>query len=173
MTDFDKILLAVIAVGALTGLWRGLLKEAVGTFGLLLAAIIANLFSPQGISLVQGWFSSERVAGIVVWIVTFILAMILLSWLAHLLGQVLKAASLSWTNRLAGAAFGAIKFSLICALAITAIQMVSSIMPALSIQAYVEQSQIVPVLHQIVGLVMPWVSEHILNPAIELLKQTA
>ncbi len=171
MIDFDKILLAVIAVGALTGLYRGLLKEAVGTFGLLLAAVIANLVSPYGLAYAQGWFSSERIAGIAVWVVTFILAMLVLGWTAHLLGKVLEAASLSWTNRLAGGVFGALKFALFCALAISGIQMVSSVIPALSIQSYVEQSQIVPLLHQVVAVVMPWVSEHILTPALELLKQ--
>lgn len=171
MTDFDKILLAVIAIGAIAGMWRGFLKEVVGTFGLLLAAIIANLASPNVITYAHDWFSSDRVAGLAAWIVSFIVSMVVLGWLAHLLGKVLEAASLSWTNRLAGGVFGAIKFSLFCALVISGIQMLSSVLPALSIQSYVEESQIVPLLHKVVEIVMPWVSEHVLNPALELLKK--
>lgn len=170
MADFDKILLAVIAIGALAGLYRGLLKEAVGTFGLVLAAVAANLLSPLGMSYVNGWFDSQRVAAFVVWAVLFIFTMIVLGWIAHLLGKVLEAASLGWANRLAGGAFGAVKFMLIVTLLISVIQVLSTVMPALSIQSYVEQSQIVPVMHQLVGLIMPWVNEHVLNPALEILK---
>lgn len=171
LSDFDKILLVVIAVGAIVGLWRGFLREVVGTFGLLLAAIIANLATPYGLPHAAAWFSNEHVVGLLVWVVLFVVAMVVLGWIAHLIGKVLKAAMLSWTNRLAGAIFGAIKYALFLAVAITAVQSVSTLLPALSIQTYVEESQIVPLLHNIVSVVMPWVSENVLNPALEMLKK--
>lgn len=170
MILFDKILLAVIALGAVMGLFRGFLREAVSTFGLLLAAIIANLAIPYGLGYVGHWFSSQHTASIVLWVFFFVLVMLLLTGLAKMLGEVLSSASLGWTNRLAGGAFGAIKVALLSALLISAAQVFSSMVPALSIQEYVAKSQIVPVLHQVVGLVMPWVTEHILNPALEMLR---
>lgn len=172
MSDFDKIILAVIGVGAIIGLCRGLLKELVGTFGILLAAISANLLSARCLPFASGWFSSPQVAGVFVWVVLFILSMIVLGWIARLLDDVLDTASLGCINRLAGGIFGAVKVALFCALALSGIQMLSTVIPDLSIQSYVEESQMVPLLHQVVAWVMPWVTENILQPALEILKQT-
>lgn len=169
MNDFDKIILAVIAVGALVGLFRGFLKEAVGTFGLLFAAVIANLVSPYALPLVLGWFDHQHLAATFVWVVLFIIAVFILWRVASLVDKVMSSVSLGWVNRVAGAVFGGVKYALLCTLVISIIQVISTVLPALSIQSYVEQSQIVPLLHQVVALVMPWVSEHILNPALGLL----
>lgn len=172
MSNFDLILLALIAAGAVMGLFRGFLKEVVGTFGLLIAAIMANLASPYGMEYAGDLVGDGRGASMLVWVVTFILAMIVLGWVAHLLDKVLSSASLGWLNRLAGGVFGGLKFALICSLLIYLLQVACSFIKGLSIQEQIEQSTIVPLLNDIVSIVMPWVSEHILNPAVELLKNT-
>ena len=173
MTNFDIILLAVIAIGAVVGLFRGLVKEAVSTFGIFLAAIIANLASPMGEEYLGSWFDRHSSGALLAWVVTFIVALIALFFVSRLVDKMLDGLTLGWVNRLAGCLFGGLKYAFICALVISGIQMISSILPALSIQEYVEQSQIVPILYQVIGVVMPWFSNHLLNPALELLRHPA
>lgn len=173
MTNFDILLIAVMAVGLIVGLFRGLVREAVSTFGILMAAIIANLASPLGEEYLGSWFDTHTTGAFLAWVVTFIVALVALFLLSRVVDKLLKGLSLGWANRLAGGLFGALKYALICALVISGIQMLSSILPALSIQEYVEQSQIVPLLHQVIGMVMPWFSDHLLNPALELLRHPA
>lgn len=171
MNTLDQVILVIILVGAVSGLFRGFLKEIVGTIGILLAAIVANLVSPYTIPYVGGWISNETLAAIVVWIIVFVLAMFLMSQVATLLATLLKAASLGWVNRIAGAAFAAIKYCLIIALVISLLEIVCAHVDGLKIAEYLDGSELVPRLHDLVDIIMPWCSEHILSPALELLKK--
>ena len=171
MNFLDQVIILFIIVGAVIGLFRGFFKEIVGTIGLLAAAIVANLVSPYTIPYIGGWIDNETFAAILVWVIVFIATMFIMSQIAVLLSKVMKAASIGWVNKIAGALFAAIKFCLIAALIISVIEIVCSKVDGLPIAEYIEGSQMVPQLHDLVDIIMPWCSEHILNPAVELLKK--
>jgi len=171
MNQLDQVIIVFIIVGAVIGLFRGFFKEIVGTIGLLLAAIAANYISPFSIPLIGTLIDSEVVAAIVVWIVVFIIAMLFMKGVAYLLDETMKAISMGWLNRLAGALFGALKYCLLAALAISIIEVVCAHVDGLKVASYLEGSQIVPWLHDMVDIIMPWASEHILSPALEMLKK--
>lgn len=171
MNELDIVILVFIAIGALVGLFRGFFKEIVGTIGILVAAIVANFVSPYTIPYFGGWIGNENIAAIVVWAIVFVLAMFLMSKVAYLLSRILKAAQLGWLNRLAGGAFAAIKYCLIAALVISLLEIICSHVEGLKITDYLHGSQVVPMLHDAVDIIMPWCSEHILTPALEMLKK--
>ena len=171
MNDLDYLILIILAIGVCIGLYRGFLKEAVGTLGLVLAAMAANFVSPYARPRLNEWVESETIAAVVVWLVTFLLAMFLLNKAAYLLGRVLRSVQLSWVNRLAGGLFGGIKYTLIIALSLMIVEFVCAHVDGLKVQTYLSGSRLVPVVHQVVDIVMPWASEHILDPALEMLKE--
>lgn len=170
LNDLDKILLIFVGIGACIGLYRGLIKEVVGTIGVVLAAIIANIISPYAMPHLGQMMDNATLAAIIVWIVIFFMCMFLMHRIAYLLGRIMRSIDLNWLNRLAGGLFGAIKFCLIAALAISVIEIACANVEGLKIQPYLEGSQCVPLIHQLVDVLMPWISQHILSPALEMLK---
>ena len=87
MNIFDILILAFLVIGISVGLYRGFFKELVGTVGLLLSAIVANLVSPYAKPWLGDMITDELVASVVVWIVTFLLVLFVMNRLAWLLGK--------------------------------------------------------------------------------------
>lgn len=170
MNDVDLIILFVVGIGVCIGLYRGFFREAVGTIGLLLAAIAANFVSPYARPFVGKVVESETLSAIIIWVLLFLLSLFLLYQLAKLLTKLMKSIQLSWANRLAGGLFGGIKYCLIVALVVSVIEVICAHVEGLRIQSYIESSTIIPLLHQLVDVVTPWASQHILSPALEMLK---
>lgn len=170
MNDLDKIILLIVGVGACIGFSRGFFKEAVGTVGLVLAAIAANFVSPYAHPHLGSWIESETLSAIIIWVVVFVLAMFLLKKISYLMTRIMKSIQLGWVNRLAGGLFGVIKYCLIVTLAISIIEVVCAHVSGLKVQGYLDGSMLVPQLHQLVGIITPWTSEHILGPALQMLK---
>lgn len=171
MNDLDILLLVFVGIGAWIGIYRGFFKEVVGTLGLLIASIAANFLSPYALPHLGQMMDNATLAAIIVWVVIFVLSIFLMRRVAYLLGRIMKSIDLNWLNRLAGGAFGGIKFCLIAALAISVIEVACANVEGLKIQPYLQGSQLVPYIHDLVNIVMPWASEHILTPALEMLRK--
>ena len=171
LNELDIIILAFIGIGACIGLFRGFFREIVGTIGILLAAIAANLLSPFVAPKLGDWVDNATVSAIIIWVVIFLITMFVMHRIAYLLQKMMRAIELGWLNRLAGGLFGAIKYVLIAALAISVIEVACSYVQGLKIQPYLQGSSLVPIIHQVVDVVMPWASEHILTPALEMLRK--
>ncbi len=169
--DLDIVILIFIGIGACIGLFRGFFKEVVGTIGLVLAAIAANYISPYAQPHLGQMMDNVTLASIIVWVVIFVLCMFLLQRIAYLLQRVMRSIDLSWLNRLAGGVFGAVKHGLIAALAISVIEVACANVEGLRIQSYLQGSKLVPEVHRLVDTVMPWAYQHILSPALEMLKE--
>lgn len=170
MCIVDKVILILLGIGAISGLFRGLFKEVVGTIGLVVAAIAANQAAPYLQPYASSVITNENICNFFVWLLTFILVMLLLTWLAGLLEKLTDTIQLSWLNRLAGAAFGTIKCGLILSLLFSLLEALLAHLPLFDLSTYVGPSVIVPYLHQLFDVVAPWASQHILAPALELLK---
>lgn len=171
MNIFDILILAFLAIGASVGLYRGFFKEFVGTVGLLIAAIVANIASPYAKPWLGDLITDELVSSVIVWIVIFLLLLFVMNRVAWLLGKVFTSLNIGWVNRMAGALFAIIKYALIAALVISALEFAAAHVENLKFVEPMGQSRIIPVLHQIVDVVMPWFSENILSPALEMFKK--
>lgn len=171
MNNLDYVIIAFIGIGACIGLFRGFFKEVAGTIGFLLAAIAANYLSPYATPHLGEVMDNATLAAIIVWVVIFLATAFLVNRIAYLLQRMMSAIALGWLNRLAGGFFGAIKYCLIAALAISVIEVACAYVDGLKIQPYLKDSQLVPMIHQVVDMVMPWASQHILTPALEMLRK--
>ena len=101
MATFDLIVIAVLALSAAIGAWRGLVGEALALVAWILALVAAWFFGSQvGAALFAGVKEPAfRTAfGFGVTIVSVLVGMALIKWLAR---GLLKALGLSLTDRLA------------------------------------------------------------------------
>ena len=106
MNGFDMILLAAMGILVVVGLVKGLVRILVGFGALIAAFVVASMFH-QPLADRFGMFDlSVGILRLLCYIMIFIAVMLTGSVLAFLLRKVLKAAMLSWADRLAGAALG-------------------------------------------------------------------
>src|SRR4051812_29900991 len=106
MAWLDYAALAVIAISAAWGAWRGLVREVVSLAGWVLAFVAANLLAgPAGDALPES-LGSPDVRVIVAFIGIFIVALALATMVALLLRKMLKAAGLGGLDRTLGCIFG-------------------------------------------------------------------
>lgn len=169
MNIFDIIILVFLILGAAFGLYHGFFKEFVGTIGLLIAAIAANIGSPYAKPWLESLIHDPLVLSVVVWVSIFIVMMLVMNGIAVLLGKLFETMSIGWMNRLAGALFGIIKYTMVAALLLCLYELIAANFELLRFEE-IKSSQMVPWLHKIVDIVMPWFTDNILHPALALFK---
>jgi membrane protein required for colicin V production len=114
LTTIDYILLAPIIFGLCFGAYRGLFKELVALFCVILGICAVRYFGTLCADfLVAKIEMSPSSAMAISSIVVFIAAVIGLNILANMLTKLFKVMKLNWLNRLAGMFFGGFKWVLI------------------------------------------------------------
>jgi membrane protein required for colicin V production len=169
MNYVDIALLAFVAVGALMGLLRGFVREIISTIGILLAAIIANLVSPVADPYLSRWGNECSTAAAIIWVVIFLLVLFVLRKLTFIITRLLKTVMLGGINKLLGALFGALKYLLIACLVVSLLEFVCTKFPETNLAAQLQQSRLVPYIHDIVGYLSPYIDEYIVTPTRNLL----
>ncbi len=109
MTYVDGIVLAVLAVSALVGLVRGLVREVLGLAAWVLAAWGSIRLYPLLAPTMHGWFGDGTVADVVAYGVGFIGLLIVFSILANLAARVVQVSALGGLDRTLGGAFGVLR----------------------------------------------------------------
>ncbi|MBO6012550.1 MAG: CvpA family protein [Bacteroidales bacterium] len=167
MNIYDILILAFLAIGICIGLYRGFFKELVDTVGLFVAALVANWLCPYAKPYLITTITDDLVCSVVVWVVIFLLLLFVMNRLAWLLGKLMKSLCIGWLNRIGGGLFAFIKYSLIAALVVAVLEFSAAHVEGLKFVEPMKESQLIPYLHRLVGVVMPWVTDHIL-PALHL-----
>ena len=101
MSLLDISIITVLSVGALRGLFRGLIKEVATLTAIILGGWLAYSFH-LSFSVLLNPFMPQPAARVV----AFVLLLLLVGFVAHLAGnlltKVVKLALLGWVNRIAG-----------------------------------------------------------------------
>jgi membrane protein required for colicin V production len=122
LITYDYLLLAPIIFGLCFGLYRGLFKELVAFFCVVLGIVAVRYFGAICADfLVEKLAMSPSSAMAVSSIVIFIAAVIVLNILANMLTKLFKAMKINWLNRLAGMFFGGFKWVLILSIVLNII----------------------------------------------------
>lgn len=112
MSLLDIVILTVLALGALRGLLRGLIKEAAALTALLMGGWLAFRYHEKAAVLLH-----DILPPVAARMIAFVLLLILVGLIAHLLGNLLtsliKLALLGWVNRLGGIAVGCLEGALV------------------------------------------------------------
>ncbi len=106
MNGFDIVLLASMGILVVVGLMKGLVRILVGFGALIAAFLVASMFHEPLADRLGLFDLPVGVLRLICYLLIFIAVMLAGSLLAFLIRKLVKAAMLSWADRLAGAAVG-------------------------------------------------------------------
>ena len=109
MSWLDIAILAVIALSALFGVTRGLVREALSLGGWVLATWVALEFSPRLSDAMVSAISIVSLRFFLAFVLLFIVTLVLAAIVSHLISQTVRKSSLSGTDRALGGLFGVMR----------------------------------------------------------------
>jgi membrane protein required for colicin V production len=107
MNLVDLAVLAIVAISALLGLSRGLVRELLGLGAWLFSGYLAVTYAPVVEPYAQRAIGNPDLAGPAAYGVTFVVTLIVLSLLANLVGRMVRFSMLGGLDRSLGLVFGA------------------------------------------------------------------
>ncbi len=163
LTPLDWLLVLVLVWSVVLAFVRGLLRELAALAGLVVGLLVATRYYPPFAGWLGAWISSPMAADAV----AFFLLLAGVGLLAAVLGRVLRrsasAIGLGLPDRVAGAAFGAIRGALLGLLIVLTAQSLSPRLPA------VRDSRIAPgllsAIHRVSFLVPQALQSRIVSQA--------
>ena len=106
MNTVDGVILLVVAISAMFGFLRGLVREVLGLAAWIGAAVVAAYFFPQLDAIAGRYISNPDIAQPVAFGFAFLLVLIALSLVARMLGGAVRRSVLSGLDRLLGLLYG-------------------------------------------------------------------
>lgn len=117
METIDWIIVAVLALGFVTGLIRGLIRQAFSLGGLIIGVVCgAFLYKPLAGFLLNGLKMTEKVAEVLSFIVILMIVPIVFGLLGRMLSNLVHVADLGFVDRLLGGLFGTLKWFILLGL---------------------------------------------------------
>jgi membrane protein required for colicin V production len=113
----DLIVVCIVAISALLGLSRGLVRELLGLASWGTAAYAAWLYGPQFMPLAQRAIGNPDLADPAAYVVTFVAVLVVLSLLSNLVGRLVGVSALGGLDRTLGLAFGVARGAAVLVLA--------------------------------------------------------
>ena len=112
METLDIIIIALVAIAAIMGIFKGFINQFVSIAAILLGTWCAFKFAGFLTLKVADWFNldiAQNTLHIIMFIVIFILVLILAQIIGKVLEGLIKLSMLGWLNRILGLLFGALK----------------------------------------------------------------
>ncbi len=106
MNGVDAVILLVVAISAMFGFLRGLVREVLGLAAWVAAAAAAVYFFPALQSIARRSIANPDIADPVAFGVAFLLVLIALSLIARALGGAVRRSALSGLDRTLGLVYG-------------------------------------------------------------------
>ena len=120
MQTIDIIIAVLLALGLVSGLRDGLVKQVASLAGLIGGLILGRAFyMPVGEWLIGQFGMSAEAAHITAFIVILIIVPLLFNLAGWLVSKLLSVICLGWINRLLGGLVGVLKFALLVGVIIT------------------------------------------------------
>lgn len=106
MSQFDYVILAIIALSGVLGLFRGLIKELMSLIAYVAAASAAVWWGPQASHWLEGWIANPLVRSAAAYICIFILALLGVGLINMMLSAMIERTGLSTADHGFGMLFG-------------------------------------------------------------------
>ncbi|HIB82846.1 MAG TPA: CvpA family protein [Gammaproteobacteria bacterium] len=135
----DAVVLAALVLSLGLGIFRGIVREILSLSSWIISIWLAYVYGDDLAIVVVPWVESERLSGLIGYVVVFVTVLVLLSLVGALLLKLFRIAGLSGTSRLLGGLFGFLRGLVI----VTVLLFSAEWTPATS-QAWFRDSQIVP-----------------------------
>lgn len=118
MTWFDYAVLAVLALSALIGLWRGFVREVFALGAWVVATFAALTFSDPAGEWLPAASATPFARGLAAGVAIFVVVLIVGGLTGVLLAKALRVAGFGLADRTLGGVFGLARGALICLLAV-------------------------------------------------------
>ncbi len=150
MNWLDFVLVLILGVSVIAGLMKGFTRTAVGFVALIAAVFCGLWFYGLPAAWVREYLSSQQLANFAGFMAIFVVVLLLGAAVEFGLWKLMKAANLSWVDRLAGGGFGVFRGVLMGAVVVTAFMAFAPKAPPVS----VAHSRVAPyVMHAARGIV--------------------
>jgi membrane protein required for colicin V production len=121
MNWLDIIIFIILVFGLIRGLFRGFVLEFSSLIGIIISIYIAKYYSGPFIRLAESLFKPEQdISPVIGFILTFLIALLVLHFVALLIDKFVNLTALGWLNKMLGGLVGFIKYLLIISLFINA-----------------------------------------------------
>ena len=135
----DAVVIAVLIISFGLGILRGLVREVLSLSSWIVSIWLAYLYGDNVAIMIVPWVESERLSGLIGYVVVFVAVLVVLSLVGALLVKLFRVAGLSGTDRFLGGLFGCLRGVVI----VTVLLFIAEWTPATG-QAWFRNSQIVP-----------------------------
>ena len=113
MAIIDIIILVIIAISALIGIFRGLIREALSLASWFLAIVAGTLFSAQLADLMVNLINNASLRRIAAFALVFIVVIFTGTIVSNLIAKLTEAAGLRGADRILGGIFGILRGGII------------------------------------------------------------
>jgi membrane protein required for colicin V production len=158
MNYIDILIILAIAIGMISGFINGFVKEVASLAALILGIWGAIRFSSFTAAKLYDYFDmSGRYVGIISFVVTFLIIVVIIHFIGLLVDRIVNAVALGFVNRLVGIAFGLFKSVLLMSVLFVVLNAIDAHRPFLPREKiersmlYNPISDIAPALFPIIG----------------------
>ena len=171
MNWIDAVIVVILILSLVTGFTNGLVKEVASLAALILGIWGAIRFSAFTAEKLYDYFDmTGRYVGIIAFLITFGIIVVIIHFIGILADKVVTAASLGFVNRILGIVFGLLKSVLIMSVffvVINAIDARRSFLPKRTI----EESKFYNPISDIAPLIFPVIGEGGFNRSFDRFKK--
>lgn len=159
MNYIDIIIIVALALGMVGGFINGLVKEVASLAALILGIWGAIKFSSYTAAKLYDYFDmSGKYVGIISFVVTFLVIVVIIHFIGLLVDKLVNAVSLGFINRLLGIAFGLFKTVLIMSVIFVVLNAIDVRQPFLP-KDKIEQSMLYNPISDIAPAIFPIIGE--------------
>jgi membrane protein required for colicin V production len=155
----DVLFLLLVAVGAIRGLFKGLIVAVFSLLAYIVGLAAAMKFSHLAAEKLQPYIPiSARWMPFIAFLLVLIIVMLLVRWMAYLLQRVVEGLMLGWVNRLGGLLFYCILYITVYSVILFYLVKMQLVKPETLHQSitYPFISVVAPKVIGWVGLAIPW-----------------
>ena len=135
----DAVVIAILVLSFTLGVFRGIVREVLSLSSWIISIWLAYLYGDNVAVMIVHWVESERLSGLIGYVLVFVAVLVLLSLVGALIFKLFRAAGLSGTDRFLGGLFGCLRGVVI----VTVLLFFAEWTPATS-KVWFRDSQIVP-----------------------------
>lgn len=109
MSSVDYLLLCIIAISAVIGLWRGLVREMMSVMVWVAAFWVAYIETYTVAGYLHNWISDRGLRLVAAFLLIFVVVYLIGFVLSRLLTKLVEAVGMTATDRIAGSGFGVVR----------------------------------------------------------------
>ena len=171
MNYIDAIIIIILGFSLIRGFINGFVKEAASLAALILGIYGAIKFSSFTAAKLYDYFDmSGKYVGIISFVITFAIIVIIIHFIGVILDKVVEAASLGFINRLVGIIFGFLKSVLIMSVVFVVLNAINARHPFLS-RKTIEESRFYSPISDVAPAIFPIIGEGGFNQSFDRFKK--